>query len=77
MSGTPAETGGGTTVGTRAGADDEDEDEERLEELAPPPPLVNLPTDVTEAERAEVRSAPYVTDEVVRVESRFSSHSAI
>ena len=79
MMGTAAGTGVAAGDGDGAGADDDDDDDddELLEELAPPPPLVKIPTDVTDAERAEVRSDPYVRDEVVTVESRFSSHSAI
>ena len=56
----------GTSAGTGVGAEDEagggvDEDEEELlEELASPPPLINVPTDVTDAERAEVSNDPNV-----------------
>ena len=73
----------GTAAGTGVEADDEDgagaeeDEEDPLEELAPPPPLVSVPTDVTDAERAELSNDPNVRDEVVTVESRFSSHSAI
>ena len=77
MMGTTAGTGVTAGDGAGAGADDDDDDDELLEELAPPPPLVKIPTDATDAERAEVRRDPYVRDEVVTVESRFSSHSAI
>ena len=73
MIGTAPDTGVTTGDGAGAGADED----ERLEELAPPPPLVNVPTEVTEAESAEVRRDPNVTEGAVTVERRFSSHSAI
>ena len=75
MMGTAAGTG--VEVEDEDGAGAEEDEEDPIEELAPPPPLVNVPTDVTDAERAEVSNEPNVRDEVVTVERRFSSHSAI
>jgi len=75
MMGTAADTG--VEAEDEAGAGAEEDEEDPLEEVAPPPPLVNVPTDVTDAERAEVSNDPNVRDEVVTVASRFSSHSAI
>ena len=70
--------GVGVTTGDGAGAGADDDDDALLEEdRAPPLPLVSVPTDVTDAESAELRSDPNVIDEVVTVDSRFSSHSAI
>ena len=76
MMGTAGGTGVTTRDGAGAGADDDD-DELVDDNLAPPPPLVRVPRDVSDAERAELRSDPNVIDEVVTVDSRFSSHSAI
>ena len=75
MMGTAAGTGVEAEDEARAGAEEDEEDP--LDDLAPPPPLVSVPTDVTDAERAELSKDPNVRDEVVTVESRFSSHSAI
>ena len=70
--------GVGVTTGDGAGAGANDDDDELVDDdLAPPPPLVRVPTDVTDAESAELRSDPHVIDEVVTVANRFSSHSAI
>ena len=74
MMGTASGVGVTTRDGAGAGADD---DALLEDELAPPPPLVTIPTDVTDAESAELRIDPNVNDEVVTVETRFSSHSAI
>jgi len=69
MMGTAAGTGVEAEDEARAGAEEDEEDP--LEELAPPPPLVSVPTDVTDAERAELSKDPNVRDEVVTVESPF------
>jgi hypothetical protein len=61
-------------VGTADVAEAPADDDELLDDdRAPPPPLVRLPTETTDAVRADERSDPKVVDD----DNRFSSHSAI
>ena len=68
----------GTEGTTGAIVADADEDELLEDGRAPPPPLVKVPTETTEADRADDRSDPQLWDNgAVDDASRFSSHSAI
>ncbi len=69
----------GTPGGIPADATEVPADEdELLDDRGPPPPLVRLPTEATDAVRADERSDPKLWDnEAVADDNRFYSHSAI